>query len=354
VPSGRVTVVQDATQRTGGVYLTFPGSGSQAGIVRDLPAGQPYLSDSLATTLPLLTLRSYMLQLLDDGSVDLGSVTLDGRRCWVVSTTMSSGEVGVEEPAATRVRIAADEQTLFPVRFSSWSNGRASQLRISYARGGQAPPADTFTLAIPPGVHLVPIGPDFSVGPKGSSAGFRPIPFDDGTVMTQWIGYQPAFPTWMPAGFVRTGATYADLYGTVGENGGPRHPAPDSATVSLAYRRGFDAVYVGVEPRTMQSGSMTVAGKRFVEHSGDPFGQFYGPAWRYVRSQTRDVVIRTGPFAGRVAHIVVDPSMLPHLWVRSAVSVATVSGDLSAADMVRVVESLATGEEVGLGKATAQ
>ena len=52
------------------------------------------------------------------------------------------------------------------------------------------------------------------------------------------------------------------------------------------------------------------------------------------------MVLRSGPFAGSVAHIVIDPSVMPHLWVTDAAFTATVSGDLSSHDMIRVVESL--------------
>ena len=61
-----------------------------------------------------------------------------------------------------------------------------------------------------------------------------------------------------------------------------------------------------------------------------------------MAARTRNVVLRSGPFAGRVAHIVIDPSVLPHLWVTDQLYTATVSGDLSSADMVRVAESLKT------------
>ena len=99
---------------------------------------------------------------------------------------------------------------------------------------------------------------------------------------------------------------------------------------------------------------MTVDGKKYRAHFSDPYLQLYGRRWRYYQSRTRDVVIRSGPFAGRVGHIVVDPSVLPHLWVRDPMFTATVSGDLSAADTVRVVESLATGVQVGAGDAIAR
>ncbi len=268
----------------------------------------------------------------------------------MIATTMASGgDGGGGEPVAYRVRIAVDKQTLFPVRFTSTSGGDISQVRISYADAG-TPPANAFKLAIPPSAHLVPAGFEFSVGPHGSSARFKAIPFGDQTVLRDWIHDTPGFPTWMPAGFARTGATYAATT-LVGDGSGSQHPEQDSCTVSLAYRRGFDAIYLGAQPTDHGNGSMESNGKKYRTHFGDPFAQLYGPRWRYYQSRTRDVVIRSGPFAGRVGHIVVDPSVLPHLWVRDPMFTVTVSGDLSAADMVRVVESLATGVQVGAGDA---
>jgi hypothetical protein len=349
IPFG-LKVVQDAPARSGSVVMNVPGQTDQAGLIRDLAAGQPYASQFFTTSLPLLTLRSYMRQLLDAKTLVLRQATIGGVDCWVIGTTMASSQSGVGEAAAERVQIAVDKRTLFPVRFTGSGRGVTAEVRISYGGTAGGAPAGAFGVSVPPGAHLVPIGPDFSVGPNGSSAGFRPIPFGDKAVMAQWIGYQPAFPTWMPSGFVRSGATY-QATDDVGPVGGPLHPESDSAVVSLAYRRGFDAVYVGVQPNLSQSGSMTVNGRRYRGHFGDPFVQLYGPAWRYWRARTTDAVIRSGPFAGHVAHIVVDPSVLPHLWVRDPTSTATVSGDLSAADMVRVVEALATGEQVSAGEA---
>ncbi len=294
-----------------------------------------------------------MRQLLDAKELVLRQATVGDDECWVIGTTMASSQTGVGEAVAARVRIAVDKRTLFPVRFTSSGAGATAEVRIAYGVTSGRAPAGAFKVSVPPGAHLLPIGPNFSVGPNGSSAGFKPIPFDDKAVMTQWIGDQPAFPTWVPAGFVRSGATY-QASADVGTIGGPLHPESDSAIVSLAYRRGFDAVYVGVQPNLSQSGSMTVNGKRYRGHFGDPFVQLYGPAWRYWRARTTDVVIRSGPFAGHVAHVVVDPSVLPHLWVRDPMSTATVSGDLSAADMVHVVESLVTGVQVSAGAAAAR
>jgi hypothetical protein len=350
-PFGRMQATQDAPLRTGRVLWRVPDPKDPALVLHDMPAGEPYLSRYFPADLVLLTLRSYLRQLLERGSLVLRQVAVDGRECWVIDTTMASGGDGSWGPVANRVRIAVDKQTLFPVRFTSTSGGAVGQVRISYVDAG-TPPANAFKLVIPRSAHLVPSAYDFSVGPHGSSAGFKTIPFGDQTVMHDWIHDTPGFPTWMPDGFARTGATYAATGGV--DDGSGMHPEQDSCVVSLAYRHGFDTIYVGAQPTDYGNGFMELNGKKYRTHFGDPFAQLYGPRWRYYRSRTRDVVIRSGPFAGRVGHIVVDPSVLPHLWVRDVMFTATVSGDLSAADMVRVVESLASGVQVGAGDAVAR
>jgi hypothetical protein len=351
-PATSVQAVLNTKTRSGSDVFQISGSSTvPAIVVRDMAAGQPYISRFFPADFSLSTLRSYMLQLLDVAPLRLHQVAIGGKQCWVIVTTMASGgDGGSREPVAHRVRIAVDQQTLFPVRFTSTSGGAVSEARISYA-GGAAPPAGAFAVTVPPGVHLVPTGVEFSAGPNGSSLGFKTIPFGDQTVMHDWIHDTPGFPTWMPDGFARTGATYTATT-LVGDGSGSQHPEQDSCTVSLAYRRGFDAIFVGAEQTEHGTGFMEVNGRKYRTHFGDPFAQLYGPKWRYYQSRTRDVVIRSGPFAGRVGHIVVDPSVLPHLWVRDPMFTATVSGDLSAADMVRVVESLATGVQVSAGDAT--
>ncbi len=58
---------------------------------------------------------------------------------------------------------------------------------------------------------------------------------------------------------------------------------------------------------------------------------------------TIDVRLRGVAYSGYIAHIVVEPDHWPHLWVRKEPYVATGSGDLTPAQMVRIAESLQPG-----------
>ena len=158
--------------------------------------------------------------------------------------------------------------------------------------------------------------------------------------LLQSVDIEPAFPSWVPAGFVRSGATYGSSGSMERSGAGPWGMTQDTVVLSLAYRRGFDAISVALQPTGNGSGTATVDGRTYVLHGKDPFLQLYGPAHAYIAAHTRKVVLRSGPFAGKIAHIVIDPSVLPHLWVADALFTATVSGDLLSADMVRVAESL--------------
>jgi len=277
---------------------------------------------------------------------------VDGRPCWLVSTTMASGaQTGSDGHVADRVAIVIDKATLVPLRFSRLVDGVVAQERYSQVAFEDDLPAATFRTVVPEGAWVGRAYGSYE-GLGGPDDGFTALQLDDRAVLSQVIDVEPALPTWMPAGFVRTSVTaHSTVTEATGATESPR-PAPDSALVSLAYRRGFDAVYVSAEPTDTSTGSMTTGGHTYALHAHDPYLQLYGPAWRYMRSKMRPVHLTRGPFAGQTAYIVVDPSLLPHLWVRGPGFTVTVGGDLSATDMVRVVESLATGLQVLEGKAT--
>jgi len=305
------------------------------------PAGIP-----LDVELPLARLRANMLQLVAGGSMSSASVrdvAVDGRPAWSISTTqLAPGNVPVQP--GTPVTIVIDKATRLPVVYrwmSMWMDSRPHRVVLELrfedlVVGGEVRPG-TFTLRVP--AHAL-VTPDFG------RPSYRAIDYRDAHLMGTTIGWQPAFPAWVPSGFRLASSTYT-AGNTWKPAGGQWQPEPDSASVSLAYRRGFDVVYVSSSLAADNvSGSYSSGGNTYKGHFDDPFVQLYGPAWRYFKSRTHDVRLSSGPFAGETAHIVVDPSVLPHLWVTNGGNTVTVSGDLSAADMVRVAESLRRGEQL--------
>ena len=337
-------------------HFTFS---DQAVITRHLAAGPPYSASGspagspLDEELPLARLRANMLQFVADGAAAAASVrdiVVDGRPAWLISTTqLAPGNAPV--PASSPVTLVIDKATRLPIVYrwmSMWMDSRPHRIMFELrfedlVVGGEVSPG-TLTLRVP--AHaMVTGGPQDFGGP--STHGYRVIDYRDAHLLGTTIGWQPAFPAWVPPGFRLASSTYA-AGNTWKPAGGDWQPEPDSASVSLAYRRGFDVVYVSSSLTETGSGSYSSGGVTYAGHFDDPFVQLYGPAWRYFESRTRNVRLSSGPFAGETAHIVVDPSVLPHLWVTNGGNTVTVSGDLSAADMVRVAESLRRGQQLAM------
>jgi hypothetical protein len=311
----------------------------QGFVVSGFGAGAPY-DGTIDELLPLFRLRAYLRQVLDSGAPVVSDVTVAGRPAWRIVTTMAVGQ-GPQAPVAEAVSIVIDKRTRLPLRFTWHAAGEPlTEFRLTALQVDAPQPAGAFAIRFPKGAYVQDYKPG-NVSYLGPDQ--HPIPFGDAAAMRrlmQSVDIEPAFPSWLPAGFVRSAATYGSSGSMERIGAGTWHMTQDTVVLSLAYRRGFDAISVSLRPTGSGHGTETVNGKTYVYHGEDPFLALYGPAYRYIAAHTRKVVLRSGPFAGQVAHIVVDPSVMPHLWVADALFTATVSGDLSSADMVRVVESL--------------
>ena len=305
-----------------------------------LAAGEPY-REHVDDLLPWLRLRSFLRQLLAGEAPDMREVTVDGRAAWELKTVQGTGR-NYDYAPSQPVTIVIDQETRLPLRYS-WqvpdANGIWHELRFSDFRFDDEVDDDAFALEAPEGAPVIRSTWDSM---RRDWPELARIDFDDDTLMRETIGAVPGLPAWRPPGF-----TLADATWSYGDDEQPESSVlPGWARVSLAYRRGLDAFYISAEPSslpgervgTSEDGEPTKWWRVF---NSDPFGRAWGPSLEYIRKHTSSVKLHGGAFDGRVAHLVLDPSVLPHLWVMNDKYTATVSGDLTQQEMIQVAESLA-------------
>jgi len=311
-----------------------------------MAAGPPYRA-VVDDMLPWVRLRAYLRQLLEGEAPDMREVTVDGRLAWELTTVQNSGNLRDDSSAAQPVTIVVDQETRLPLVYRWLYRGQESpdslfedslfELRFGDYRLGDEIDDDAFKVDVPAGALM--LGDEMDPGFEGlDDRSFSEIDFDDQMLMREQIGAVPGLPAWHPQGFGLADATWAARPDVT--------PVPrGTATLSLAYRRGLDAFYVSAEPtdRSVETaGSWTEGEERYTWRvdKSDPFGKAWGTSLEYRRQHTRGVRLHGGAFDGFVAHLVLDPSVLPHLWVQNDRYTATVSGDLSQIEMIQVAESL--------------
>lgn len=305
----------------------------------------------------LWRLRAYLRTMMSDPEARFIATEQDGRTVWVLSaeavTADGSGDRSV--PVAVPVTITIDAATRLPLALERAGvpgsvQGELTSFEIHPL--SEAPAHDRFTLQRPddPGTRIEDGSDGFSIG---GDQGFRDLPFDDAAAVREATSGTAAFPQWLPRGFSLAAATSKDDGGG-GVNYRPRPGAPTRfvklTTVSLCFRRGYDQAFVSVrvDPR-LHSSSTRGTGKDEVRiDTSDPFVTNIEPevAALWV-SHTDDVRLTGGWFAGATAHVVLEPETWPHLWVKKGPYVASVAGDLTKAQMVRIAESLGPWKAAG-------
>ena len=308
----------------------------------DAPPAPPESTLIEAQSFPLWQVRAYLRTMLGDRRVKFATGRLDGRRVWLLTTSEFSPGSHGRGSRGTPVTIAIDARTRMPLRISGYSGN--GELRIDSAAYAAKPPASAFVLPKPPAGQTHDTSKD-ALGPPLSFPG---LPFGSAAAMKKAVHDVAAFPGWLPRGFALQVGAHTIPSGSVElprRFGVPPRSIPNTI-VALAYRRGFDAAYITVRPdsRLQYKTYEVVPGtkKRVRVDTSDPFVTWVSPQDRPgLRAHTADVRLTAGAYSGSVAHIVVDPGYWPHLWVRRGPWVATVSGDLTRAEMVRIAESLA-------------
>ena len=235
---------------------------------------------------------------------EVREVVHQGREAWLLDATVSARGATLPD----RLQVTVDRETGFPVRVVAFREGRRLyEHRIEDLRVDPPVPEDAFRLEFPRGAEV-----------SRTDHGFRRVPLDE---VEAAVGYEPVVPAWVPDGYRLSEVMVSTEPSLVGVD----NPEVGDV-VSLSFRRGLDRLIVTTRP----------AGEDRAAWS-DPFYAAEGP-----RSLPERVALSAGVLRGRPGELVIDPMSWtpPHLWAATEELVATVSGDLTRAELLQVAESL--------------
>ena len=208
-----------------------------------------------------------------------------------------------------RIEVAVDRATGLPLRLRETLRGRlVRELELRDIRVDRTFPRRAFR----PRVSLRP--PTTVI-----DAGFRDSAIERAR---KTVGYAPLVPSRLPDGFRPAETRVAATTQPTGSEG--LNP-PSVDVVSTAYRRGVDRLLV----TTRRRGGRNVAWS-------DPISA--GEGFRVVEQRVR---LTAGALAGQTARVVIDPRVVPHLWILDRDLVVTVSGPLGREELLAAAESLA-------------
>ena len=298
---------------------------------------------------PLWRVRAYLRTMMSDPEARFIATEQDGRTVWVLSAEAVSADGSGERPVpvALPVTITIDAATRLPLAYERAGvpgSHDGERLEFDIHPLNDAPARDRFTLQRPddPGTRIEDGSDGSSIG---GDQGFRDLPFDDAAAVRKATSGMAAFPQWAPRGFHLSSGTYRDD-GTA-TSYRPRPGAPERGVmnkfVSLCFRRGYDQAFVSVrvDPRLHSSTIRGTGEDKVRTDTSDPFVKNMDPEVAALwASHTDDVRLTGGWFAGATAHVVLEPSIWPHLWVKKGPYIACIAGDLTKRQMVRMAESL--------------
>jgi hypothetical protein len=305
---GRREDAYDARRRVSTLYDYGPGYDPFAHRARRLAAGPPdsYTDSEFQRELGTVV-RSLMTV---NDNLPVQEIEVRGRRAWRISTPVRQDRLAGPPGSPDHVVIVVDQETGIPLRARWTQDGRLEEeLRMTNVDVDADVSRSELRVRIPAGTELT-----------RSNQGFQRVPLDG---VEEVVGYAPLVPSWLPEGF-----ELADV--TVTEQGQPTgaeamNPAAPGV-VSMAYRRGFDAIFistrVAIEPTGGAIWSDPLAtGEGFVDNP-------------------EAVQLERGALSGVEANLLIVPLALPHLWALTDELVVTVAGDLSRDELIRVAESL--------------
>lgn len=305
-PEGAVGVTDDVAYdaRTG----TLEVHSRQRGLIERLqyPMGPP---DRWAGIITAYDFGAGVRALEAARGAAVEATTYEGRPAWLVTCSLASASA---RPAVTQASplyvFTIDQATSLPVRFQAVQDDLVVvEVRYRDLRLDEPLPRGVFSLDSPQGTD-----------PTRVNEGFRRV---DPSGTTGLDGYATLTPDVVPEGFALVGAAAAMRSTTV--NG----LVEGRRVFALQYARGFDALTVTTR---------RVADPEYVADT-DPFEP--EPTW--AKLMRHEVTLRSGPFAGATAMVVVAPKITtPHLWAVKDGLLLTVAGAASERELVAVAESL--------------
>jgi hypothetical protein len=222
-----------------------------------------------------------------------------GRRVWAVTLRI---EPAPQAKDLDRIDVLVDEQTGIPLKGLWTYRGQFRQsFVIREPRVNPAVPRAAFVEPFPA-----------SVTPRREDNGYRRVSL---ARVARVVGYDPLVPGFAPAGYTRAEVAVARRPLVMQGIG-----SLPTDVVQLSYRRGLQQFVVQTQTR---------------EYAGQP----HDPVGHPATAGVEDVALRGGALDGRVAHVVVDPRVPPHLWVATSQLVVSVAGDLTRDELVAIAQS---------------
>jgi len=280
-----------------------PSIGGNGVVRRGVAPGRP---DSGPSDRALsISLGAVTRALAQAGNASVRETTTDGRPTWTLRARVPINKLGF---TGDRLDVIVDRETGFPLLVAE-RLGRVL-VRSVRVRGLKLNPRvgrGDFRTKVPQ-----------SRPPFLGDDGFRTMTLE--RAIARAGGGRPGTLT-LPAGFRQAETRFArDAQPTGNEGFNP----PSRDVISTAYRRGLDRVVVSTRS--------TGAG---VKAWSDPVGAGEG-----FRVAEEPVELRGGALAGKTARVVIDPRVVPHLWLVTPEIVLTIAGPLSRAELIAAAESL--------------
>jgi hypothetical protein len=252
---------------------------------------------------------SIVRALLATSDPRVAETTYRGRAGWRLEIAVRPNLI-VPEFSGDELVVTVDQETGFPLRILELKNGRVlDEIRLEALEVDPNLSVDDFTIRFPGDVDVA-----------RTDDGFRRVRLDE---VEGRVGYAPLVPVHVPDGYELAEVAVAGEAAPTGVEAG--NPVSRNV-VSLAYRRGLDRFVVTTRLRKVPG---------FQDLWDDPLGTGEG-----FRDEPKRVRLAGGALDGLTAELLIAPRNTPHIWAKTDKLVVTIAGDLSAAELVTVAESL--------------